>query len=368
MKTKLLLLTVVGGFFVLNSCASAVQLTETKKVKEVVFRPKVISKEIEGNLKLKIEPIDAKSINEEIQNSLSFDGGYFSEKSYSYYSYLKEDKDLSPSERRLRETMINLFEGIDDLYKSNQISLVQSYLFKEKVYNNLVVKNSNFGSEKPEYNEFKGNVSGDVNPYYSNGKYFSVYKLTFENTEKQVKDIKIDDFQIFSQGELLYPFKNSYFESKFKEEDGQEKLKTIYRLNMPDNIRILNNQPIVKYFSTPALNNENQNLVVNYIDDGNVVDFTFDVTTKEILTDVNLFPYQIEYKKFDSFLNFNIIKVDNRDYLVKKDKFYLEKNDEIVELLTLNIDSYRKKVNLSVTKFTTNNLMKNAIVVENKNK
>lgn len=108
--------------------------------------------------------------------------------------------------------------------------------------------------------------------------------MTFENTENEIKDLKIDNFQVFSYGELLYPFKNSYFENKFKDEKDQDKLKTIYRMNMPENVRVVSKQPITKYFSTPALNDENKNLIVNYIKDGKVIDFEFNVITKKQIT------------------------------------------------------------------------------------
>ena len=362
MKTKLLFLKVISIGFIITSCSSTLQITDIKKSKEVTFEPKFISKEIDNNLSLKIEPIDARSINKEIQNSLSFDGGYSSEKNYSYYSYLNESKKENSSERKLRETIIKLFEQVDNLFKSRQITISQAFKFKEKIYSTLVQQKLDFGYEKPEYNSIIDNVSDNVNPYYSNYKYLSLYKLTFENKESQIKDLKIEDFQVFSEGELLYPFKNSYFENKLD----QEKLKTIYRMNMPDNIRILNSQPIIKYFSTPALNNENQNLIVNYINGEKVVDFKFNVSTREKSTEVKLLQHKIKYTKTNGYPNFNIIELNESDYLLKNDKFFLEKNNENLKLLTLNVDRYREEVKLTITYFTTNNLTKNTIVVDNK--
>lgn len=362
MKAKLFFLKVLSIGFIVTSCTSTLQITDVKKSKEVTFEPKFISKEIDNNLSLKIEPIDAKSINKEIQNSLSFDGGYSTEKNYSYYSYLNESKKESSSERKLRETIIKLFEQVDNLFKSRQITISQAFKFKEKIYSTLVQQKLDFGYEKPEYNNIVDNISDNVNPYYSNYKYLSLYKLTFENKENQIKDLKIEDFQVFSEGELLYPFKNSYFENKLD----QEKLKTIYRMNMPDNIRILNSQPIIKYFSTPALNNENQNLVVNYINGEKVVDFKFSVSTKEKSTEVKLLQHKIKYAKTNGYPNFNIIQLNESDYLLKNDKFFLEKSNENLKLLTLNVDRYREEVKLTVTNFTTNNLTKNTIVVDNK--
>lgn len=373
MKTKLLFLKVISIGFIFTSCSSTLQITDIKKSKEVTFEPKFISKEIDNNLSLKIEPIDAKSINKEIQNSLSFDGGYSTEKNYSYYSYLNESKKESSSERKLRETIIKLFEQVDNLFKSKQITISQAFKFKEKIYSTLVQQKLDFGYEKPEYNNIVDNISDNINPYYSNYKYLSLYKLTFENKENQIKDLKIEDFQVFSEGELLYPFKNSYFESAFKKKElnenpqDQEKLKTIYRMNMPDNIRLLGNQPIIKYFSTPALNNENQNLVVNYINGEKVVDFKFNVSTKEKSTEVKLLQYKIKYTKSNGYPNFNIIQLNESDYLLKNDKFFLEKSNENLKLLTLNVDRYREEVKLTITNFSTNNLTKNTIVVDNKN-
>lgn len=362
MKTKLLFLKVISLGFIVTSCSSTLQITDIKKSKEVTFEPKSIAKEIDNNLSLKIEPIDAKSINKEIQNSLSFDGGYSTEKNYSYYSYLNESKKESSSERKLRETIIKLFEQVDNLFKSKQITISQAFKFKEKIYSTLVQQKLDFGYEKPEYNSIIDNVSDNVNPYYSNYKYLSLYKLTFENKESQIKELKIEDFQVFSEGELLYPFKNSYFENKLD----QEKLKTIYRMNMPDNIRILNSQPIIKYFSTPALNNENQNLIVNYINGEKVVDFKFNVSTREKSTEVKLLQHKIKYVETNGYPNFNIIELNESDYLLKNDKFFLEKSNENLKLLTLNVDRYREEVKLTITNFSTNNLTKNTIIVDDK--
>lgn len=366
MKAKLFLFKLVLVTFGFNSCSSTLQITETKKTREMIFLPKEISKELDSNLLLKIEPIDAKSLNREISHSLSFDGGS-SEKNSSYYTYLNENRTESSSERKLRESIIKIYEEIDNLAKSNKLTYNQAYLFKEKIYYYFVRGNNSFGNEKPNYNYMDDNIRGDINPYFSNGKYFSLYKLTLENKNQQVKDVKIENFQVFSEGELLYPFKNSYFENKFKDDKNQEKLKTIYRMNMPDNIRILNNQPIVKYFSTPALNNENQNLIVNYVNKENIIDFKFNVTTKERSTEVKLLQHKIKYAKTNGYPNFNIIQLNESDHLLKNDKFFLEKSNENIKLLTLNVDRYREEVKLTVTNFTTNNLTKNTIVVDNKN-
>ncbi|HUH34712.1 MAG TPA: hypothetical protein VL022_02680 [Moheibacter sp.] len=370
MKTKLLTLKFIS-FLIISSCSPTLMITEVIKTKDVTFEPKFISKEIDDNLFTNIEPIDAKSINKEILNSLSFDGSYSYEKNYIYYNYLKENQKESSSERKLRETIIKLFEQVDILHNSNQITLPQSFKFKEKIYSTFVEQNLDYGEHKPEYNTISDNISNNINPYYSNNKYFSLFKLTFKNKESQIKDLKIEDFQVFSEGELLYPFKNSYFENKFKKvelmnnDNDQEKLKTIYRMNMPDNIKILNNQPIVKYFSTPALNSENQNLIVNYINGEKVIDFNFNVHTKENTTEIKLIQHKIKYKKRSIYPNFNIIEVNDIDYLLKSDKFYLEKNNENLKLFTLNVDKNNKKVKLTVTTFNTNNLIKNTIIVDN---
>lgn len=372
MKTKLLLLKLAFVAIGLSSCSSTMQITDIKKSKEITFDPTFISKEIDNNLFLKIEPIDAKSINKEILNSLSFDGSYSLEKNYRYYTYLNENKKENSSERKLRETIIKLFEQVDNLIKSNQLTPSQAIKFKDKIHSSFVLQKNDSGSEKPEYNNIIDNISENINPYYSNYKYFSLYKLTFENKESQIKDLEINNFQVFSEGELLYPFKNSYFESAFKKKElnenpqDQEKLKTIYRMNMPDNIRLLGNQPIVKYFSTPALNNENQNLIVNYINGEKVVDFKFNVSTREKSTEVKLLQHKIKYVETNGYPNFNIIELNESDYLLKNDKFFLEKSNENLKLLTLNVDRYREEVKLTITNFSTNNLTKNTIIVDDK--
>ena len=371
MKAKLFFLNLISIAFIFNSCSSTrLDYQErTKTITKTTFTPQYISKEIQPNLTVNIEPIKADSINKEIYNSLRFDGNYYSEINQVYYAYIK-NKDLSYSERKLKESIENLFSQVDQLRDNKEIDFYQAILFKEKIFDFYVKKDiqNQFGETEPDFSPSrKNNIYRNINPYFSEEKYNSTYKLTFENKESEIQDVKIDAFQIFSNGELLYPFKNSYFETKFKEEKDQGKLKTVYRMNMPNNIRIPYNQSIIKYFSTPALNPKNQNLVINYMINGKVIDFNFNVITTQEVTKIKLEPIYINYTSKDGSQNFNIVNTEGVDYLIKKDVFLLEKNNDILKLLTLNVDFYNEKVKLTTTNFSTNNLTKNSIVVDNKN-
>lgn len=370
MKTKLLFLKVISLGFIVTSCSSSrLDYQErTKTITKTTFTPQYISKEIQPNLTVNIEPIKADSINREIYNSLRFDGSYYSEMNQVYYAYMK-NKELSYSERKLQESIENLFSQVDQLRDNKEIDFYQAILFKEKIFDFYIKKDiqQQFGETEPDFSPSrKNNIYGNINPYFSENRYNSIYKLVFENKENEIKDLRAEDFQIFSNGELLYPFKNSYFENKFKNEIDEGKLNTVYRMNMPDNIRIPNNQPIIKYFSTPTLNPENQNLVINYILNGKVIDFNFKVITTQEVTKIRLEPIYINYTSKNGSQNFNLINTEGVDYLIKKDVFLLEKNNDILKLLTLNVDFYNEKVKLTTTNFTTNNLTKNTIVVDNK--
>lgn len=94
MKTKLLFLKVISIAFILNSCSTTLPLNRTKTIIETSFDPKSVQKEIEKNLNLTIQPINADGINKEILNSLTFDGSYYSETNNKYYGYINEEKNF----------------------------------------------------------------------------------------------------------------------------------------------------------------------------------------------------------------------------------------------------------------------------------
>jgi len=374
MKTKLFFLKIISLGLIVTSCSSLPK-NKTKIIIETSFEPRSIEKKIDNDLSLTIEPINADGINNEILNSLSFDGSYYFETDYEYFGYLNGQEKLSNSEKKQKESLIKIFEQIDQLRNNDQLTFNQSVLFKEKTYTHFILKevNGQYGEVEPDFtNLYNKSMSEKINPFFSGNKHFSVFKLTLKNNKKEIQDVKIEDFQVFSEGELLYPFKNSYFESAFKKKElnenpqDQNKLKTIYRMNMPDNIRLLNNQPIVKYFSTPALNDENKNLTINYINENKVHDFNFDVNTKKQIMQVQLFEHKIKFKKVNGHPDFNIIQLNEVDYLLKKNLFYLEKNNDKMMLLSLDVDFYNAKIKLTTTNFSTNNLTKNTIVVDNK--
>ena len=70
-----------------------------------------------------------------------------------------------------------------------------------------------------------------------------------------------------------------------------------------------------------------------------------------------------EKKKIDAVL---LVEPVAKAYVSQNDKFFLEKTNENIKLLTLNVDRHREEVKLTITNFTTNNLTKNTIIVDNK--
>lgn len=369
MKSNLILLSFIASSIIISACSTK-QLTKTVHVKttKTQFTPQLISHNLDGKLKLTLEPIDAKNINKEVFNSTNLDGSYSKEQSFSYYQYLTDNKNLSSYERKLKETIIKVFEGIDELYNKKEINLDQSNLFKEKVYTYYILDNLNYGFDGSEVDKVQDDFLGESNPYLSNGKYLSLYKLSFTNSDDQVKDVDIKDFQILSENELLYPFKIDYFEGIYSHPKDEQKLRTIYRINMPANIRLVKNQSVSKYFSTPAINLENKKLVINYIKDNNVKDYEFQVKIDEVLKEVKLDQFKIRLKNPMPLPHFYIYQYANNNLLLKGYDFFIDrdKQNQKAKLLALYVDRYKGKVNLTITEFSGSESPNKIIKINNK--
>lgn len=262
----------------------------------VVFNPQDISRNISEDIVLTIKPVDAKDLDAIVINSIISDGNYKKEEFLSFDFYrtlynglsLKDKRDLKMFEKKL--------SGIKKILSDGYIEDTIADSLAYKIYNSLIL-NKDYGFDGSE-GELKRNNNnyGDINPYKIGNKYLSVFQLSFVNKGKNVESIDINDFQISSDSELLYPFKINYFEN-IKEKSpkimDESKLKFIYRMNMPDLLRLTPNQRVVKFFATPAIMSNNKNLELNYIIDGDVVDFSFLVNTEAITEKLYFTKYHI---------------------------------------------------------------------------
>lgn len=365
MKINYFFLALCSTATLLSSCGPKLQLTKeiTYKSFKAEFKPNEIAHEIDKGLNLTINPIDAKEINDELLKASNLDGNFSKEEVTSYYKVLNGIDGAVKLGKKQRQTLTKIFDQIDKLQAKGQISKDQSVAYKEKVYTHFILIDYDYGYDGSEVEIYSEGTRATANPYFRNGKYLSVYKLSFVNSENQIKEVKSDDFQVLSESELLYPFKNAYFETLYKDE--QEKLKTIYRINMPDMIRVIKNQHVSKYFSTPPINPNNRKLVVNYIKDGKVKEYAFDIHTMEQTNVINLDRYMIKFKKFDPSPKFNIIETNEYSIPLKGQHVYINRAEISNEFIlkTLSVNWIDGKVSLFSKTFKPGEVQKKVITV-----
>lgn len=281
---------------ILSTSCTTYKLSKTASYSysDVKFTPTSINKPVGQEFNIAIEPIDASELNIRVLESYNRDGGYAKEY-LSYFDYLTKDRQsLSLSERNRLKRLEKYFETLDNMQTSGKInSMICSY-FKEKIYSNQIL-NKNFGWDGSEISLI-GNgkeMYGNLNPYKIDKKYLSLFKLSITNNGNEVQNVNINSFQISSDAELLYPFKIQYFESVLEGEN--EKMKYIYRMNMPNELKLTPNQTVEKYISTPAINPHNKILKLSYIsDDNSVTDFSFSVNVQTINEKHNFTAYSFK--------------------------------------------------------------------------
>ncbi len=334
---------IIFSLLILNSCApKRLKKTVELSYSNVIFKPTELSKKVNSNLTLNIEPIDAKKLNNEIFEASRLDGSYEKTLIQSYIYQEEVKQSLSLEERR----KLGIATSIDNfLNKAANDNIPESVIinFKEKVLNTYLLGKS-YGFNGSEVNYFRGNERYKIlNPYNNNNKYLSLFKLTFKNSGNAIEEIESKNFQILNNNELLYPFKNLYFEDNLK---GQESLKFIYRMNLPDNLRIVSGQTVVKYISIPALNTEYKNLIVNYIVKDKTIDFPYDITAETKNEVENFLEFQITQSEYTgNYRYYYVIKTDDAIFPLDGKSFFInEKNiSQPISIYKLTIDLHKNQ-------------------------
>ncbi|WP_164112226.1 MULTISPECIES: hypothetical protein [Sphingobacterium] len=368
MKINLLLVVLCSTAILQSSCGTKKQITKeiTYKSFKTNFEPLSVTREIDEGLKLTISPIDAKNINNELFQSSMLDGDYSKEHVTAYYKELNNVDGNSKMGKRPRKMLEKIFSQIDGFHTSGKISRSQAIFYKEKVYTSFILIDKTYGSDGSETELYKKENFAGANPYFSNGKYLSVYKLSFASTADGVKDVNINDFQILSENELLYPFQNTYFENLYEKE--QEKLKTVYRINMPESIRIVKNQNVSKFFATPPVNPSKHTLVVNYIKDNSVNEFAFAITSEEQTNVINLDRYSFRFSDSPQTTKFNIIEAADYSINLKENEFFINRLDASKEFMLkcLSVNWFDGTASLRTQSFTPSNANKRIIKIDKK--
>ncbi len=321
MKKVIYLLIILS----LESCGSASLLPKTVRhlYTNTTFMPESLKKQVIGNLEINIVPIDAKVLDKESAIASGRDGNYQKERIDSKYIKIVEKEGESKTEKKRRSLIIKLLKAIDKLEKEDQINSLIAYKLKERVLYGEEVGND--GSEIESLAETDDAYIDTFNPFKVNKKYLSVFKIIFENTGSEIEKLNLKDFQIVSGEEQLYPLGNDYFENNLKNE--QEKIKNVYRMNMPNEIVIAPNQKVVKYIAVPPINQENKKLEINLIKNNKVVNFPFELKVKPMEKTYNLDGFELKGSVISEYMDC-IYVVDNnkRVYSLSKPLLYANKS------------------------------------------
>jgi hypothetical protein len=335
-------LLLIFSILILNSCApKRLKKTVELNYSNVIFQPSELSKKVNSNLTLNIEPIDAKKLNNEIFEASRLDGSYEKTLIQSYI-YLEESRQsLTLEDKRRLEIALSIENFLNKVGSEENIPEAVVINFKEKILNSYLLGKS-FGFNGSELNYFRGNERyKSLNPYNNNNKYLSLFKLTFKNSGNAIEEIESKNFQILNNNELLYPFKNQYFEDNLK---GQESLKFIYRMNLPDNLRVVPGQTVIKYVSIPALNTEYKNLLVNYIAKDKTIDFGYNINIETKSEVENFTGFKILQSQYSgNYRYYYVVKTSDAIFPLIDNSFFInDKNlNQPITIYKLTIDSHK---------------------------
>lgn len=353
---------------IIISCAAPEKISKktiSQSYYNISFSPEQILKSNLGKVDVIVTPIDAASINRETFEAASRDGNYEKELATAIEKGKNELDRLSKSEKIFLKGKINGVEAVNKLENANQIPSNTAYQLKLRIWYGKEYGKD--GTEVASLSDIE-TFTDKFNPYKINQKYLSVFKVTFENKGKEVEKLRLKDFQIVSGEELLYPLRVEYFENNLKEE--AEKIKNIYRMNMPEELILTPNQRITKFIAIPAINLKNENLQVQMVNGKEIINFDFKVNEKEVSKNYVLESYNIYITGLKDALYINYYSAVNYENGVSLallgDKIFVpeERKKIPASIYIVAIDKETSKVRIaSKLKFKFGEATKNRIVV-----
>ena len=338
----------------------------THEYKNLVFTPNKIQKSGFGKMEITIAPIDARSLNKESFEASGRDGNYEKELAIEIEKTQHEFETLSKSEKAFLNGRIKGIETVNKLEKDGLMAASTANDLKYRIW-----YGKEFGKDGTEISSISDiNIyPDDYNPYKINQKYLSVFKVTFENNGNQIEEISLKQFQIISGEELLFPLSIDYFENNLKNES--EKIKNVYRMNMPATIIITPSQRITKYIAIPALNPRNQNLKIQLIKESAIINYDFQVNEENIIKKHNLKNYEIVAKGLDdiqsTYYYYYAVSYDNGITFATKDEYLFideEKKNHLLSIYIIAIQSPGSKAKFAIkNNFRLSEIEKNKIIV-----
>lgn len=294
MKTKRHIYSALSFvIFLLLFAASAVQKvpqtrTITHRYYNISFYPDQIQKLGLEGVEMTVTPIDAASINKITSEAARRDGNYEKEIVSALQSQKNKEAELSAQERIDLNGKILAFERISEMERAHSIPNAAAFHLK-----NIIYHGNEYGKDGTEVTSLstQERFPSTFNPYKVNHNYLSVFQITFENKSSEIKKIALNDFQILSGEELLYPLGFDYFENNLVNE--RERMQNVLRMNMPDELIITPGQRIGKYLAVPAINPRNELLNIQAIKNRDVVDFQFSLNEEMEIIEYSLERYSI---------------------------------------------------------------------------
>lgn len=352
------------GMIIFIGCSPTKKIAnkETLKIDEayqkVSFTPETITQEIASGFEILVTPIDAKAMNQIAYETTYFDGDY--EKIQSVSTLFEEQlrqTNLSKEERRRIELRKQIVDFVKEKINRGEITKTAGEYLMWKLWNKAE------GTDGTETSIGRGYPS-QYNPYKVDRKYLSVFQLTFKNTSKTVKRIKLSELLFNSGYEQLYPFETSYFEKIYETE--QEKLRIIYRINMPIELVVPPGETVIKYVSIPSLNPTTKDLDVKIIQEEKTQSFKFTVNVEEqsqsTLLEKITFKAEDEWKLKVQRYYFVIITPDNQIHIIKDNSLFLPQEIKserlnIYGIATLSSGyTFAKRENFSLSQYQYNEI------------
>lgn len=282
---NILLLLLVTLFF---SCSTK-KMSVNYSYSNVKFTPGQKEDQIASNFSVLVQPIDAQDINEDIAESLRLDGGYEQE---SVASQFYEVKDLTVRQKRAIKRVEAQYRAMDEMVSKDIFNSIIANIFKQMIADRDILNQANWfdGSETLLISPTGWFAS--LNPYRIDNRYLSLFRITFNNKSEEIQEVNLENIQVSNGTELLYPFKTEYFESVLKDEN--EKMKYIHRMNMPNRLRVLPDQQVQKFISTPAVGTYEE-LMISFISDNTVVNYPFSAKLEQYTEKHNYTGYSIPH-------------------------------------------------------------------------
>ncbi len=287
---------------VFNSCSpakEAVKKSLSYNYLNITFLPEQVLQTTSDGVNITIIPVDAKSLNFETVEAAMREGTYEKEFATSIERKRSDLSGYSKVQRAHFSGEERAMKAVDILLRENEIDYETAQTLKSRLFYGF-----DFGKNGTEIESISKieSFTDIYNPYKVNNKYLSVFRLLFENKSVDIKKINLKDFQIVSGNEQLYPLNSDYFENNLKDEP--EKLKNIYRMNMPNELILTPGQKTIKYIAIPAINSNNNDLSVQLIQGSKITQFDFKVQSKSLSKEYKFSPYNIDIE----------LKIDNSEY------------------------------------------------------